>query len=300
MKEVPFGQDITTLPPWHDQLGPDDFLSYGPAYTAGAYFNLFEKYTFTNGDFTMTYYLYNPVAHGADPAGTYPVLVSLHGTSSALNGEVAINHAGAELYAGPDYQKRMGGAFILVPLANEYRIHNGDVKGDWDETYEPHLVKLITQVKEQHAGTMSKVIVQGCSSGGFMAWVLAKKNPQLVNAVIPCGGRGIPSERQFIAMEMCGCHILVLHGRHDELTSFEKNIAPSIPRLSRTKNCKCFFPEWVRNSDGGVASINFGFEMGQHCIVNAFHENLLFADGRPMWDELPEGITGWIRDVARK
>ncbi len=298
MKEIPAGQDVTTLPPWHDQMDKGDFISYAPSYTAGAYFNLFEKLTFTNGDFSMTWYLYNPVAHGADPAKKYPVLVSLHGTSCALNGEMCISNAGAELFASPEYQKAMGGAFVLVPIANEYRIHNGDVKGYWDETYEPHLAKLISDFKNQYAENLNKVIVQGCSSGGFMAWVLVKKNPQLCNAVIPIGGRGIPSERQFIALEMCGCHMLILHGKHDELIPFDKFIAPSVPRLQRTKNCKCFFPEWVRNSDGGVSSINFGIEMGQHCLVNAFQENLMFADGRPMWEDLPNGITGWIRDFV--
>ena len=50
------------------------------------------------------------------------------------------------------------------------------------------------------------------------------------------------------------------------------------------------------NRDGSVASNISGIQMGQHCINNAIQNDLMLADGTPMWAELPQGITGWIRE----
>ncbi len=58
-----------------------------------------------------------------------------------------------------------------------------------------------------------------------------------------------------------------------------------------------FTPEWIYNGDRGIASINFGFEMGQHCLVNPMHCNLMYDDGSPMYSELPLGVTGWLHSV---
>ena len=73
-----------------------------------------------------------------------------------------------------------------------------------------------------------------------------------------------------------------------------------MPRLEKMKHCFIFTPDWVRNGDKGVASINFGFEMGQHCLVNSVHSNLIFDDGTPMEERLPDGLTGWIAQIAKE
>ena len=63
------------------------------------------------------------------------------------------------------------------------------------------------------------------------------------------------------------------------------------------KNCFIFIPEWVRNGDGGIASIFGGVEMGQHCLVNSMHINLMYDDHSPMDERLPNGVTGWLADI---
>ena len=55
-----------------------------------------------------------------------------------------------------------------------------------------------------------------------------------------------------------------------------------------------FTPEWTYNGDKGVASINFGVEMGQHCLMNGIQMNLKFDDKTPMDESLPNGVTGWL------
>ena len=83
-------------------------------------------------------------------------------------------------------------------------------------------------------------------------------------------------------------------GKRDEFNDYEKEIVPLLPRMQRMKNCYIFTPDWVYNGDHGIASINFGVEMGQHCIINPMHCNLMFDDGTPMDPSLPDGVVGWL------
>ena len=66
------------------------------------------------------------------------------------------------------------------------------------------------------------------------------------------------------------------------------------------ENCLCFFPEWVYNGDGGVASVFYGFEMGQHCMINWIQHNLMFDDGKSADERLPLGFAGWIKSVCEE
>lgn len=77
-------------------------------------------------------------------------------------------------------------------------------------------------------------------------------------------------------------------------------IEPIEKELQNMKNCICYFPEWVRNEDKGVSSINYGIEMGQHCIINAIQGNLIYTDGTCYDEILPNGVTGWIREVCQR
>ena len=59
----------------------------------------------------------------------------IHGATNALDGRKCIGHSGAEIFASEEYQKKMDGAFILVPLANEKRDENGTLKDSWGAEY---------------------------------------------------------------------------------------------------------------------------------------------------------------------
>ncbi len=65
------------------------------------------------------------------------------------------------------------------------------------------------------------------------------------------------------------------------------------------KNGICYTPEWTRNGDHGVASLFFGIEMGQHCMITQVQANLIYDDGAPYCDKIPNGITGWIKTCHR-
>jgi hypothetical protein len=89
-------------------------------------------------------------------------------------------------------------------------------------------------------------------------------------------------------------------GKRDEINDFNSEVVPRLSKLSSLKNCFIFTPEWVRNGDKGIASINGGIEMGQHCLMNGIQANLMFDDGTPMDERLPQGLTGWIAEVVNE
>ena len=94
--------------------------------------------------------------------------------------------------------------------------------------------------------------------------------------------------------------LIIAHGQHDEMADFDKCIVPRMEKLKNMKNCICFFPKWVYNGDGGISSVHFGLEMGQHCMINWIQTNLMFDNGTPADERLPEGITGWIKEISEK
>lgn len=221
-----------------------------------------------------------------------------HGASNALAGHVRISYTGAENYAKPDYQESMGGgAYVLVPFANERRLEDGELVGSWGDEYIDPVKALFDTVYKEHAGNISKVIVFGQSRGAGFNWGYTFAYPESIDASVIISGSSVPTDEELDRINEAGVTLLVAHGIHDELAKFELCMQPHVEKLQSLYNTICYFPEWVRNSDGGVASINVGKEMGQHCIINQVQANLMYDDGTCYDDRFPEGITGWIRDL---
>lgn len=108
----------------------------------------------------------------------------------------------------------------------------------------------------------------------------------------------MPEDAALDKIAASGVKLLIAHGKYDEMAEFEECIVPRMEKLLSLPDCICFFPKWVYNGDGGVSSVFYGFEMGQHCMINWVQHNLVFDDGRPADERLPEGVTGWIKTVV--
>lgn len=298
-------QDKSTPPPWAGELQEGDFISYGPTFKMKSYLDLFDEYTYPcreTGD--ITYYVYDPVKHGASKEQKYPVLMWLHGLNNSFDGKNCVFCCGAEQYATKDYQEHMGGAYIIVPLANERRLEDGNIAGSWstfvDETniYSAPVKAIYDKVCAEYSSNIEGRFVMGASIGGYFTWKMVQDYPDYFVGAIPISSSYVPEDEELIKIENAGVQILVCHGRHDEMASFDEYIKPRIEMVNRLGNVTCYFPEWVQNGDRGISSICYGFEMGQHCMINQIQANLMFDDGTPMSSDFPEGITGWIRGVV--
>ncbi len=296
--------------PWGKDLAYDDFVSQTQAYAYGSYLDLYEVRTFDSGDEAvgeMTYYVYDPIAHGADADGTYPVILWLHGSGNALDGEMAVPYSGAEAFASPEYQEAMGGAYIICPLANETRDEKGQTLGNWMTTtedgktskYSAALKGILDTVMEENADHIGKVIVSGTSAGGYGAWRFILDHTDAVDACLLMAAAYLPTEDELNRIDASGMRLWITHGYRDELVTYDRVIEPILTRLMRMENVEVTILDWVRNADHGVATINFGLEMGQHCICAQIGANMIFADGTPADISHPDGVTGWIRDVVK-
>ncbi len=277
------------VPPWASEIPEGSFISYDPTYPTGKYFGRFRS----GNAHGLKYYYFDPTEHGYPSKEGYPLLVFLHGKSNALVGDLCINYSGSEMFSSDEYQKTLNGAYILVPIANEYRTED-DVLGTWDESYIDPVMALINEFADKYS--CGAKILLGNSAGGRFAFTLAKHDPSAFDVIIPVGAATIPDDKVLDVFDEKGLCLFFADGKRDEITGFEENVTPRIPRLQKMKNVFLFTPDWVYNGDKGIASINFGFEMGQHCLMNGIQSNLMFDDGTPMDPRLPNGVTGWIAD----
>ncbi len=286
-------------PPWANELVEGEFISYAATYKVGEYFHLYKKDMFEVPAIgNLRYYFYDPTEHGYPTDKKYPLLVWLHGTSNSLEGDVCINYSGGELYASPEYQKMLGGAYVLIPLANEYRDTDGSVSGTWHTgAYTKPVVDLIKSFVKEREQTIGKKIVFGNSSGATFCFKVVEQDPAFFDGCVPIGTSAIPEDSVLDEFDANDVHLFFAISAHDEFHEFEKEIRPRVERLERMKHAFLYFPKWTKNGDGGIASINFGVEMGQHCLVNSMQANLMFDDGTPMEERLPKGVIGWILQV---
>jgi len=289
------------FPPWAKDIPDGSFISYAPTYEVGNYFSRFHKDFFKpENSEGFGYYYYDPTEHGFEKGRQYPLFIFLHGFTNALEGDVCINYAGAEFYAKEEYQKNLGGAYLLVPLANEVRGPDGKVTGSWDDVHIEPLYKLIKSFISIHTssnGGVSKKAVFGNSRGATMCFKMVDAYTDFFNALIPIGSSDISDDAILDRYDENDVWLFFAMGKRDEFNDYKKEVIPRLARLNRMKHCKVFSPDWVYNGDHGIASINFGVEMGQHCLINPMHCNLMFDDGSPMEASLPEGIVGWLKDM---
>lgn len=288
-------------PPWMEELDEEDFISCNTGYVMGGYWDLFEeKYLPCEEKGDIRYFVYNPVKNGATADRKYPVLMWIHGLNCAIDGRRCVGYCGAEQYASESYQQAMGGgAFVIVPLANEARLEDDTIVGFWDEAYLPYVKAIYDSVCEENAANIGDRFMMGASSGGYVTWRMLELYGDYFKGAIPIASGYVPGGESLKQIEENGIHLLVAHSRHDEMASFEKCIAPREAELKALNNCICFFPEWIRNEDKGVASVNYGMEMGQHCMINQIQANLIYNDGSCYDERLPKGVTGWISEVCQ-
>ena len=286
-------------PEWAQYMSDNDFISYMPSFTGGDYLHLFEERKCTDSSSkppydSMKYYLYKPGKINADRK--YPLIIFIHGATNALDGLKCAGHSGAEMFASPEYQERMGGgAFILVPLANERRDENGMLADSWCSEYVPLVKKMADEITEEFRDNISGVYILGGSSGGYMSWMMAESYPDYFSGVMPASTDYVPPSD--VLRKLCENQVSIVFavGKHDEFGCFSEKLTSRYEELKKYENIICFFPEWVRNGDKGIASLYFGIEMGQHCMITQIQSDLLYDDDTPYCEDLPDGVTGWIR-----
>jgi predicted esterase len=293
-----------TVTPWLSDVPVGVEVGRGDESNFGKYTDLFDEYIYRGespaGD--MKYYVYDPVKHGADSSKTYPVFYWFHGGGTSFAGKKALAFAGAEMYASPGFQEKLGGAYIVFPLANERVLgwgkpqENGVVAEEEDTPYAQALKGIIDEFTQSRRNNTGKLFIAGYSIGGYAAWRYIIDYTETVSGALVMGAAYYPSIRELDKLEKASIPILVLHGYHDEVSKYETHIAPVLPQYLMRSNIDVALLEWVMDHDHKkiISFVQNGREQGQHGIPRAVSYNMMYDDGVPYSKAAPDGLIAWI------
>ena len=125
--------------------------------------------------------------HGLGEGGAYATTISDRETDPYIT--LLANKATA--LAGEEFQNTIGNAHILVPQCPTYwmdndgkqsNFNNGSISADGTSYYQESLHELIAAYKEKVGAT--KVVIAGCSNGGYMTLLMAMAYPDEYDAIV--------------------------------------------------------------------------------------------------------------------
>lgn len=245
-----FGLTITVT-------GGDSEITVAPAYTnvlTSADNFATDVYTAADGT-TYSYATFTP------EADSKTLVVWLHGLGEGGNDiKSVLLNAKVEALASDEFQSIMGGAYILAPQSPTYWMDNdgsasnyvnGEILADGTSVYTESLYELINSCKE--AIGAEKVIIAGCSNGGYMAMILAMNYGNEFNAYVPiCEAMA----DEFITDENIAAlkdlNIFYIYAKNDPLVIPEVYEIPTIERLKAAgaENLHVFAPDDVHDTTG--------------------------------------------------
>ena len=144
--------------------------------------------TFEGLSFTLNYASYEPEDDGAK----HPLVIWLHGAGEGGN-DPRLNTLGNEVTAlySDDFQKVMGGAYVLAPQCPTFWMQY-DEAGNWmdnkgvDSVYKDDLKALIDDYVAAHENIdADRIIIGGCSNGGYMTMDMIMNYPDFFAAAYP-------------------------------------------------------------------------------------------------------------------
>ena len=260
----------------------------------------------------LDYYVYDPVAHGASPDKTYPLLLMFHGANNGGKNDV---RCGAltdwMIFAGEDYQAQLGGAYIVFPKANEYttaqqrtaegKTYTYQPTGTWmraengTSVYSDALAKLTTLLCQKYP--ISQVDVLGTSAGGYMAWRFAIDHPSLCHCVVPVAPAYRPTREELSALSQTDIRLWVIHGEQDANCPILLYTGGIATELAAMPNTRVSILDIVRFGDKRIVSVpSGGRDIGQHLAQFAVGQNMLYDDGTPYDSRYPMGLIDWLTD----
>lgn len=148
--------------------------------------NKFNMDQFTSDKITLNYASYSP----KKDSGKNPLVIWLHGGGEGGT-DPAIALLGNKVTAliSDETQKLLGNAYVLVPQAPTFWMDNGTGKYenfDGTSKYDKVLMNLIKSYVDSNPDIdKSKIIIGGCSNGGFMTVRTVALNPTYFSAAYP-------------------------------------------------------------------------------------------------------------------
>ena len=186
-------------------------------------------------------------AHYEPKDGSKNLIVWLHGIGEGgtenTDARVPLLANKADILKREEFQKVIGKANILVPQCPTYwmdangngdNLNHGRIEADGTSFYKDSLLELIRNYKDKTGS--EKIVLAGCSNGGYMTVLLGMQAPELFNGYVPiCEAmpdRLITDEQVDLLVHE---KMYFVYSRDDQTVAPELHEEPLLKRL-RAKN----------------------------------------------------------------
>ncbi|NLC97374.1 MAG: hypothetical protein GX675_07420 [Erysipelotrichaceae bacterium] len=195
-----------------------------------------------------------------------------------------------------DFQNTIGNAHVLVPQSPTYWMDNdgkqtnfegGSIVADGTSYYTESLAELIDKYKEDN--NIDKVVLTGCSNGGYMTMVLAMTYPEKYDAVVPiCEAVADDTITDEQIASLVDLPMYFIYAETDPTVVPEKHEIPTIERLKEAgaKNLNVATTESVVDLSG-----NYKDEDGEPFEYNGHWSWIYFFNNESV--ENTTGLTPW-------
>ena len=243
---------------------------------------------------TLNYASFEPEDDGAKHA----LVIWLHGAGEGGN-DPRLNTLGNEVTAlfGDEFQAAMGGAYVLAPQCPTFWMQYNE-EGSWsdnpgkDSIYLTDLKELIDDFIANHANVdPDRVIIGGCSNGGYMTMDMIMNYPDFFAAAYPIceaySNAGITDEQLEAIKDLPTWFIYAKNDTTVDPTMFEE---PTIERLRAigANVHTSVFEDVHDTSDKYKGMDGNAYQFMGHWSWIYFFNNECEEDGVSMWQWLSE------------
>ena len=252
-------------------------------------FNVYEK-SFKASDGTV--YSYADYAPAKDDKKN-ALVIWLHGAGEGKY-DPSIDILGNEVtaYVSEEFQKEFGNAYVLVPQCPTMWMDDGTgayQHGDKGSCYKDSLMELIKDyVSSNDDIDTNRIIIGGCSNGGYMTMEMILANPDYFAAAFPiCEA----FEDQYITDEQIesikDMGIWFTYAKTDTTVDFTKCTEPTVKRLlaAGAKNIHVSAFDDVHDTTGRFTNVD-----GTPYTYNG-HWSWIYFDNNECYDE--NGVNAW-------
>ncbi len=220
--------------------------------------------------------------HGMGEGGTDTKSVLLNAEVGALSED--------------EFQKTMGGTYILAPQCPTYWMDNkgdgsnyvdGGIQSDGTSAYTESLHELINSYKDEIGA--KKVIIAGCSNGGFMTMNLAMNYGAEYTAYVPiCEAMDDKYITDKDIDNLKNLNMFFIYAKNDPLVTPDTFEVPTLARLEKAgaTNLCIYAPEDVHDLSG-----RFTDENGEPYQYYGHGSWQYFFNGEAVCDK--DGVTCW-------
>lgn len=249
----------------------------------------------TKGSFTgkegHTFAYASFVPENASEDNKQPLVIWLHGGGESGTDPSAAVY-GNEVVAlfGEEFQTIMDGAYVLVPLCPTAWIETKD-EDDPDSIYLHDLHDLIDSYADSHHVDKERILVGGCSNGGYMTLDLLLNYPTYFSAAFPVceifDPEQIPSEKLSAIKDIPMWFVYAENDRTVPPATFEEPLLQSLASLGAKNIHVSVFPD-IHDTTGRYLVDGEPYQYYGHFSWIRFFNNECTDGSLTIWQFLSE------------